>query len=132
MQALKMNQFKEPWVILCPSCHQDYQNELRIDIASEFFYFVRRKYPDYTQRQVEALDVKLFTLKSMLVRLTPMQKIELGVTANVMLSLIDRMKGNVSSPLPERYSQIEAYVHGVHGHIALDEGTEESARRAEA
>jgi hypothetical protein len=67
----------------------------------------------------------------MVMRLTPVQKIELGVTANVMLSLIGRLKTEVS-PLPERHSQIEAYVHGVHGYIALDEGTEESARRAEA
>ena len=30
------------------------------------------------------------------------------------------------------YSQFEAYAYNVHGRIALDEGTEESARRAEA
>jgi hypothetical protein len=56
---------------------------------------------------------------------------EAGVTANVLLSLIDRMKGDVSS-LPMRYSLMEAYAHGVHGRIALDEETDESARRAEA
>ena len=65
----------------------------------------------------------------MLVILTPVQKIELGVTANVMLSLIDRMKGDVSS-LSERYSTFKAFAYGVHGQIAFDEGTEESARRA--
>jgi hypothetical protein len=58
-----------------------------------------------------------------------MQKREIGVTANVMLSLIDRLKGEVS-PLPMRYSQMEGDAHGVHGRIALSEGTEESARRA--
>jgi hypothetical protein len=66
---------------------------------------------------------------NMFKRLQHEQKRELGVTANVMLSLIDRMKGDVSS-LSERYSTFKAFAHGVHGRIALDEGTEESARRA--
>jgi hypothetical protein len=56
------------------------------------------------------------------------QKRELGVTANVILSLIDRMR--VVAPLTRHYSQMEAYTYNVHGHIALDEGTDESARRA--
>ena len=34
------------------------------------------------------------------------------------------------SPLPRRYSQMEADTHNAHGRIALIEGTEESARRA--
>jgi hypothetical protein len=63
-------------------------------------------------------------------KLQPVQKSEAGVTANVMLSLIDRMRE--VSPLPERYSEFEADAYSVPGCIALDEGTEESARRAEA
>jgi hypothetical protein len=62
-------------------------------------------------------------------RLQSAQKRETGVTANVLLSLIDRMKGDVSS-LTRRYSQFESFAYNIHGHIALDEGTEESARRA--
>ena len=58
-----------------------------------------------------------------------MQKREAGVTANVLLSMIDRMKVDVS-PLSRRYSRFAAIAHVVHGCIALDEGTEESARRA--
>ena len=123
-----MIEFIKPWVE-CPSCHQEYQNELRIDIASKFVSFVRRTYSDDTQRQVDALSVKLCALDSMLERLQPVQKREAGVTANVLLSLIDRMKGD-ASPLPWRYSQFEACAHEVHGRIALDEGTNESARRA--
>jgi hypothetical protein len=61
-------------------------------------------------------------------RLQPVQKTEAGVTANVLLSFIDRMRE--VSPLPERYSQFEAEAYHTHGHIALAEGTEESARRA--
>jgi hypothetical protein len=66
---------------------------------------------------------------NMFMRLQPVQKREIGVTANVMLSLIDRIKGDVSS-LSERYSTFKAFAHGVHGSIAINEGTEESARRA--
>jgi hypothetical protein len=124
-----MNEFREPW-IACPSCHQYYQNELAINIASKFVSFVRRQYPHDTPLQVEALDVKLCAIYSMFERLQPVQKREVGDTANVLLSLIDRMKNDASSPLPMRYSEMEAYAYHTHGRIALDEGSEESARRA--
>jgi hypothetical protein len=120
-------EFVTPWIV-CPGCHQVYQNELAIDIASKFVSFVRRQYPHDTRVQVEALYTKLYALSSLIERLQPVQMRELGVTANVLLSLIDRMKGD--APLPMRYSQMEAFTHEVHGRIALDEGTEESARRA--
>jgi hypothetical protein len=120
--------FIKPWRY-CPSCHQEYQNELRIDIASKFALFVRRQYSDDTRRQVEALGLKLRALNLMLDRLTAEQKREAGVMANVIISLIDRMKTEVSS-LPMRYSQMETYAYNAHGRIALDEGSEESARRA--
>jgi hypothetical protein len=64
----------------------------------------------------------------MLGRLQPRQKGEAGVTANVLLSLIDRMR--VVAPLTMRYSQMEAYTYSDHGRIALNEGLDESARRA--
>jgi E3 ubiquitin-protein ligase DOA10 len=111
-----MNEFVNPWRV-CPSCHQEYQNELRIDIATEFVSFVRRQYPDNTQRQVEALYLKLCALMKMFGKLQPVQKIELGVTANVLLSLIDRMKGDASSPLPRRYSHMEAFTYLTHGRL---------------
>jgi hypothetical protein len=125
-----IKEFVKPWRV-CPSCHQCYQNELGIDIASEFVSFVRRQYPSDTQKQVEALYSKLAALMDMFGRLQPVQKIEAGVTANVLLSLIDRMREEVS-PLSMRYSQFESYAYNVHGRIALNEGTEESARRAVA
>ena len=127
-QSLGMIEFVKPWRV-CPGCNQKYQNELAVDIANKFVSFVRRQDPDDTKRQVEALYVKLRVLMGMLVRLQPVQKREAGVTANVLLSMIDRMKG-VVSPLPRRYSQMEADTYNVHGCIALDEGTDESARRA--
>jgi len=126
-QALDLREFRDPWRV-CPGCHQEYQNELAIDIATKFVPFVRRQYPRDTQRQVEALYVKLHALMHMQDMLQPRQKREAGVTADILLSLIDRMKGD--APLPKWYSLIEVNAYNVHGRIALDEGTEESARRA--
>jgi hypothetical protein len=57
--------------------------------------------------------------------------LEVGVTANEILSLIYQMKGGLSLQ-PMRYSKFEAYKYNIHGHIAINEGTEESARRAVA
>jgi hypothetical protein len=127
-QASGMSEFIEPWID-CPSCHQLYQNEFAIDIATKFVSFVRGQYPHDTPKQVEALYLKLCAFDSMFERLQPVQKREAGVTATVMLSLIDRMKGD-ASPLPMCYSHMEAFAYNAHGRIALDEGTEESARRA--
>ena len=129
-RAHDMDLFRDPWRV-CPSCRKEYQNELAVDIANKFVLFVRGRYPDNTLRQVEALNMKLDALMAMLDRLQPVQKREAGVTANVLLSLIDRMKGERRwATMPVRYSQIEAYAYGVHGRIALEEGTEESSRRA--
>jgi hypothetical protein len=41
------------------------------------------------------------------------------------------MRAN-ASPLPKRCSQFESTAYYTHGQIALDEGTDESARRAAA
>jgi len=128
-QANGMIEFRKPWR-LCPGCHQEYQNELAVDIASEFVSFVRQQYPRDTQKQVESLYLKMHALMHMFGRLQPVQKREVGVTANVLLSLIDRMKVDTLSPLPRRYSQMEASAYNVHGRIAIEERTEESARRA--
>ena len=96
-QSLDMIGFAMPWHT-CPNCNQEYQNELAIDIANKFVPFVQRQYPDYTQRQAEALYVKLCALMGMFPhRLQPVQKRETGVTADVLLSMIDRMKNE--SPL---------------------------------
>ena len=105
-----------------------YQNLLGIDIATNFVSFVQRQYPDNTKRQVEALHLKPRAFTSMLGRSQPVQMKVDGITANVLLSLIDRMKNE--SPLTRRYSFFAANAYNVHGNIALDEGTEEGARRA--
>ena len=92
-QTFDPDEFRNPWSN-CPNCHQNYQNELAIDIANKFVSFVRRQYPDDTQRQVEAIYVKLRALMKMLDRLQPVQKREAGVTADVLVSMIDWMKND--------------------------------------
>jgi hypothetical protein len=129
-QANDMKEFVILWVY-CPSCHQEYQNELSIDIANKFVSFVRRQYPDDTHKQVESLNLKLHAFSSLLNRLKPVQKKEAGITANVLLSMIDRMEGEVS-PLTMRYLYFKVGVYHLLGRIALSEKTKESARRAEA
>jgi hypothetical protein len=125
-----MIKFIKPWRV-CPSCHQFYQNNLAIDIVTEFVLFVQGQYPDDTKRQVESLYSKLRAIMGMLKRLQPVQKREAEDTANLLLSFIDRMKTEVS-PLTRRYSHFEADVYNALGGIVLDEGTDESARRAVA
>jgi hypothetical protein len=129
VQANEMHEFVNPWRE-CPGCHQYYQNELAVDIASEFVSFVRRQYPRDTEKQVVSLYEKLSALNPIFKRLQPVQKREVEVTANVLLSLIDRMKGDTFSPLPRHYSHFEAEAYNVHGHIALAEGTKEGARKS--
>ena len=119
IQAHDMREFAKPWQV-CSGCHQCYQNDLAIDIATKFVPFVRRQYPGDTKRQVESLFVKLDALDSLFDVLQPRQKREYGVTSNVLLSLIDRFKAEVS-PLPRRYLNYKAHAHGVHGRIALNE-----------
>jgi hypothetical protein len=75
---------------------------------------------------VEALQGKLCALESTFERLKPVQKREVGATANVLISLIDHMR--VVAPLSKRFLSFEAYAYHAHGRIALDERTDESAR----
>jgi hypothetical protein len=75
---------------------------------------------------VDSLQVKLRALNSMFDKLQSVQKREAGVTATVLLSLIDWIKSE-SPPLHMRYSQFQAFAYSTHG---LNEGTQESARRA--
>jgi hypothetical protein len=74
--------------------------------------------PRDTQRQVEALALKLDALD------VYAQTREAEVTANVILSLIERMKSD--APLPKHCAQSEANAYAVLSSIALTKGTKES------
>ena len=123
-----MKEFIKPWRE-CPRCRHCYQNELRIDIATEFVSFIRGKYSDDIELKLRALWGKLCALMAMYDRLQPVQRSDAVDAANGILSLIDQMKVN-SSPLSRNYFQLEANAYNTLGRIALNEGTEDSARRA--
>ena len=72
-QALGMIEFVDPWR-LCPNCHQEYQNELAVDVATKFVSFVRVTYPRDTRMQVEALYLKLVALMDICTRVATCAK----------------------------------------------------------
>ena len=48
------DEFTKPWRV-CPGCHQEYQNEFAVDIASAFVTFNRSQYPRDTHKQGKLL-----------------------------------------------------------------------------
>ena len=46
----------------CPNCKQDYQNELAVELATEFVSFAEKKAPDDQEVQLKALKNKLIAL----------------------------------------------------------------------
>jgi hypothetical protein len=84
-----MNEYRKPWRD-CHSCSSKISERcLEMILRPSLYHFVRRQYPHDTKKQVESLHyLKLHALGSMFERLQPVQKRELGVTANVMLYLI--------------------------------------------
>jgi hypothetical protein len=61
MQNPNVSVYLKPWRE-CRCCNKYYLNEFAVDIASNFDSFVRGKYPDDTQLQVEACYLKLRAL----------------------------------------------------------------------
>jgi gluconate kinase len=81
VQAHTTAEFKDLWVE-CPSCHQQYRNELAVDIAKMFVLFVQQKYPEDAQRKAWAHLVKMCALMDMIDILQPEQKNEAKITTN--------------------------------------------------
>jgi hypothetical protein len=131
VQAHNTEEFKDLWVE-CPSCHQQYRNELAVDIAKMFVLFVQKKYPENAQRKAWAHLVKMCALMDMIEVLQPEQKNEAKITTNELLSLLEQIKRELSPMPPLLYTQMETHAYNSHGRIALNEGTDESARRAVA
>lgn len=64
------DEFIKPWKH-CSGCHQLYQNELVVDLATEFVSFVEENYPDDQEKHLAALQRKLAALRNMVERLQP-------------------------------------------------------------
>eukprot|EP00579_Thalassiosira_antarctica_P003118 CAMPEP_0201905878 /NCGR_PEP_ID=MMETSP0902-20130614/56732_1 /ASSEMBLY_ACC=CAM_ASM_000551 /TAXON_ID=420261 /ORGANISM="Thalassiosira antarctica, Strain CCMP982" /LENGTH=512 /DNA_ID=CAMNT_0048440001 /DNA_START=63 /DNA_END=1601 /DNA_ORIENTATION=+ len=123
------NKFREPWEF-CANCHQGYQNDLAVDLASKFVTFVERKYPDkQCPLHLEALVLKLETLRNMASRLQPKQKQEVKKIASNVLFMAEKMKKKYSS-LPKRIILAEAVTYSILGRFIFLEGTEESFKAA--
>ena len=123
-----LDKFLEPWRT-CPNCAQGFQNELSVEMASEFIAFTEDNYPDENWMQMESLSLKSYALQSMIDCLTQEQKDEARGIGNKILRLVDEMREKDSS-LPLRIIQIEAGAYNSLGGMSLMEGTEEGARTA--
>ena len=121
-------QFAQPWRS-CPNCKQYYQNELAVELASEFVAFVEGKYPGDLLKHITALDRKLSALISVADCLEPKQREEAKQIANKILSMIEQMKKEHPF-LAKRALKMEAVAYGSLGEIAHMEGTKEGARTA--
>ena len=122
-----MRKFNEPWRE-CPSCKQNYQNELAVDLANEFVPFVEEKYPDDKSKHLEALNSKLFALLPKQ-KEEKQQKEEAIQIANKILSVVGQMK-TADPSLPTSIQYLEANAYNNLGAIALNEGTKEGAKAA--
>lgn len=121
-------EFSKPWEV-CLCCFRFYQNSLAVDIATEFVRFVGTQYPGDFCKQIEALDMKLGVLVTMVGSLSPAEKSETCEVARMILNLINQLK--VATPqLPVSYLMREAHAYKSLGQIALLERTEEGAQEA--
>ena len=121
--------FEERWHC-CPNCKQGYQNELYLELATEFVTFAQEEYPDEQETQLTSLSFKLDALHSVSDRLQLKQvKKAAKHVANKLLSIIRRIKREDFSRLQEM-QEMEAEVYNCLGGIAFEEGTKEGAKEA--
>jgi hypothetical protein len=120
-----LDYFVKPWQV-CPSCKQDYQNTLAVNIVNDFVSFVKRQHPHDKQMQVVAL---YRTLTSLYNNHHQSQIDEAKEVAEGILILIQETKKD-TPVLPKLYTLLEALTYNHLGAIALKEGTEESAKKA--
>ena len=116
-----MDKFPEPWHV-CPGCKQDYQNELAVELANEFVSFVKEKYPDDHRKHVWALSGQL--------GLSHVAGEEVKDVSIKILSCIIAYTKAVNAAPTKDLQAVEAKAYNNLGHIALVEGTKESAKTA--
>lgn len=112
----------------CPGCKQRYQNELRVELATEFVSFVETNYSDNQRIYVTALYEKLLSLTN-IVNLNNSARQEAKQSANKILSLVEQMKAK-QDPLLNKVQLIEPKVYNCLGRIALKEATKDSFKEA--
>lgn len=124
--------FAEQWH-KCPNCKQDYQNELSVELVSEFASFVAERYPDDQVKTITVLDRKLFCLLD-LARQQPVKREEAKQIANKILSIIEQVKNADPTRLlvaPEWIVRSEAGTYNLLGSFAMMEGIMEGTTEGE-
>ena len=135
-QAINLDQFIIPWE-KCPICHQDYENELTIQISNAFVSFAERTYGhpgnrlDDKMRVMEALRLQIQSYLSNFARWGEVEKKLVNNLICRFLELVDRakeehdMKGWMHmAPTSEKFqnyrhfcSRYEAYGHIFFGQL---------------
>jgi len=128
--------FDELWKLWqeCPRCKQRHQNELRVELATEFVSFVETNYSDNQGMYLIASYEKLTSLTNMTVanknKCTQASQ-EANDISNKMLSIIEQIKITHDPFLILiRVKYIEPRVYNCLGRIALEEGAKEGAQKA--
>ena len=128
-QINDVSQFSNLWEV-CPSCNQNYQNELAVNLATKFVDFVENTYADDQSRYLEALLFKLTTLHNNMGGEKKLEEDTKQLARN-MLSIIGQMKTVESSQSKHyRILFVEGDIHLCLGGIGLSDGTDEGLKTA--
>ena len=114
--------FSQPWM-KCTHCRQSYQNELAVELASNFKAFAMRQYPNNQMLHLEAMYQRLRTL----VRANNEEAEE---AASQIISLVEHLRSDLNTSIPKRAKSIEAGTYNDIGLFALEKGTQVSANAA--
>jgi len=123
-----LNEFVSPWRF-CPTCCQPYENELATELATRFETFAENEYPNDPLKHLEALYLKLQSLRRRRRSLRPRQMEEAKSIPNKMLSVLKDMKTSNHS-LSLRAREAEARTYNSLGLFAFEEGTKQSLEKA--
>ena len=108
----------------CPNCTFWYQNELAVDIATEFVSFVEGKYPGDQGKYIEALVRNLEAIQHMVGdHQQPKQAEDAKEIANKIISVSEQMKA-IDPTLPRHIQQIVADAYSHLGSISFLSGKE--------
>lgn len=116
----------------CTCCHNVYENNLSVDMASAFVAFIEKYYPgrqSYRRNILEALQLKLGVLSFMSARTSQVQKEEAKRIGRRMLPIIRELQA--AAPSPSEANKVACFEMGVHfmvGQIWRSEGREGAQR----
>mmetsp|Transcript_8003 Transcript_8003/g.12697 ORF Transcript_8003/g.12697 Transcript_8003/m.12697 type:complete len:278 (+) Transcript_8003:58-891(+) len=133
--GVNLNELRRPWEV-CNKCNQPYEDELAIDLANKFVFFVNEAYPNDQEIELEALSLKLGALWSTDTT-NPSRKEETTQIARRIVSIIEKIRtiGSDTAGLPVQIQCHEIFAYNILGCIALlerDDATSKRGSRAAA